>query len=714
MLKKFSNVKYVIAFIVLETLVFFYFFTHFNADKNEQLAQKTENLQTQYHASFNAYSLLSKTLFSEVISSPDIIEIFKDAYSSDEKQREIIRNRLFLKTVPIFEKLKKQNLRQLHFHLPDGTSFLRLHKPEVFGDKLFDIRPTVKTANTDLQYVEGFEAGRHYSGFRFVFPLFYKSRHIGSVDTSISFNGIEKEMEKLFAGNYMFVIKKDVVLSKVYKKAQGNFPGSNISDEYLIEKTEVQDDNNGHIGNIGEDTILRIAGQLKDRVAEDLRKEKAFAVYTKIDRDYYTAAFLPIKNIYGVTEAYIINFEKDPAIEAFEKNFYISLILATLMVSAVLSFVYIVEKKKKLTEEQNNLLYTTIDSLPYPFYVVDINNYTVIMANTAACNGELPPHITCHQLTHHSETPCGQNDHPCPLEKALETKKPVIVEHTHFDGQGNIKNVEVHGYPILDSSGNVVKFIEYSINITERKKLEEERSKTQKLESIAILAGGLAHDFNNLLQGILGYTAFARMQTNPGDKIFSMLSKAEESAYKAIELSNRLLTFSKGGEPMRKIMSISEVINESVCLLPEDLAINCQFRVTGDLYPVEIDEKQIKQAIHNIIANAQEAMPEGGFVRISAENVTVSEKDKLSLKDGNYVRLSISDQGIGIPEEHLAKIFDPYYTTKSLGSQKGAGLGLAICHSIIKKHDGAIAVKSVKGVGTTFEVYLPACQNKQA
>jgi PAS domain S-box-containing protein len=250
-------------------------------------------------------------------------------------------------------------------------------------------------------------------------------------------------------------------------------------------------------------------------------------------------------------------------------------------------------------------------------------------------------------------------------------------------------------------------------DITEHKRMEEELLKVQKLESMGILAGGIAHDFNNLLTGILGNVSLIRMYMDPEDnKTYNRLSEAEKACLRAQDLTQQLLTFSKGGAPVKRVISIEELIKDSATFAVSGSDVRCEFYISEDLWMVEVDEGQISQVINNVVINADQAMPEGGVIRLKAKNINRGELiahssyegDGLPLKGERYVKVTIEDEGIGIPKEHLTKIFDPYFTTK----QRGSGLGLAAAYSIIKKHDGYIAVESKLEVGTKFYIYLPA------
>ena len=241
-------------------------------------------------------------------------------------------------------------------------------------------------------------------------------------------------------------------------------------------------------------------------------------------------------------------------------------------------------------------------------------------------------------------------------------------------------------------------------DISDHKRLEEEILKAQKLESVGLLAGGIAHDFNNILTTIIGNIAMAKMQVASEDELFEMLSEAEMASLRAQALTKQLLTFAKGGVPVKEIASIRDIIKESCLFVLRGSKSSVEFSISEDLLPAEVDAGQISQVINNIVINANQAMPEGGVIQVKAENLTIDDRHGLPLKPGRYIRIAIKDQGLGISEKHLAKVFDPYFTTKQVGS----GLGLTVTYSIIKNHDGHIAVESQLGVGTTFHIYLPA------
>ena len=286
-----------------------------------------------------------------------------------------------------------------------------------------------------------------------------------------------------------------------------------------------------------------------------------------------------------------------------------------------------------------------------------------------------------------------------------------VYEKEYIRKDGTIFPVELQAYAIQDGDGNINSLWAVARDITERKKMEQHTLKSQRLESIGILAGGIAHDFNNLLGGIFGYIELARKNVNENkyDNVLKYLSKLMTMFYRAKDLSQQLLTFSKGGHPVSKNQSLIPILKHSSEFSLSGSNVKRNISVPDDLWDVCVDENQIGQVIDNIVINAKQAMPDGGEITVMARNVPHGETLPLGLKARPYVCFSIADNGIGISAENLTKIFDPFFTTKP----KGSGLGLATVYSIIKRHEGEIEVKSQPNLGTTFIIYLPASTKRE-
>jgi two-component system, cell cycle sensor histidine kinase and response regulator CckA len=268
--------------------------------------------------------------------------------------------------------------------------------------------------------------------------------------------------------------------------------------------------------------------------------------------------------------------------------------------------------------------------------------------------------------------------------------------------------VESKGHIFRDDAGRPLRMIGTNLDVTVRKQAEKDRLVLGKLESTGILAGGIAHDFNNLLAGILMNLEMAQSSdSSPQDVAISLL-EAKHAVLAAKVLTQQLITFSRGGASIRQATDMGAVLKEAVPLALSGSNVRSEISLAADLWRVEVDVGQIGQVIRNLVLNAREAMPGGGVVSLRAENVVLSPGSSPALAPGEYVLIRVTDQGCGIAPEVLPKIFDPYFSTKLRGTQKGMGLGLTICHSVVQKHAGAITVESTQGAGTTFHVFLPA------
>jgi PAS domain S-box-containing protein len=366
------------------------------------------------------------------------------------------------------------------------------------------------------------------------------------------------------------------------------------------------------------------------------------------------------------------------------------------------------EAEEALRVSEKNLK-TILYSVNVGILVVDVETHLIVDVNDRAVEmighpREQIVNSVCHRYI-------------CPAE---EGRCPVTDLGQEVDNsEGILLGAKGEKIPIIKtvvsaSLENRKRLIESFVDIRDRKQMEEERLKIHKLESLGTLAGGIAHDFNNLLGAILGNVALAKRYSNPREKIFHLLDNAEKISLRAGDLTKQFITFSRGGEPFRKIAFIGEAVRNAASFALSGSSVRCESRIPGDLWPVEVDEGQMRQVIHNMAINAREAMPEGGLLTLSARNVSLGAEEIPPLPGGRYVMISVEDAGVGIPESDLAKIFDPYFSTKERGNQKGMGLGLTTCYSIVRNHEGLITVESTVGKGTVFNIYLPSSDTKSS
>ena len=293
-----------------------------------------------------------------------------------------------------------------------------------------------------------------------------------------------------------------------------------------------------------------------------------------------------------------------------------------------------------------------------------------------------------------------------PVQKVIESGQIIgLANNTKLirkDGKEFV--IADSGAPIISKTGEVIGVVLVFRDITEKRRMHQEILKIQKLESLGVLAGGIAHDFNNFLTGIIGNLSLVKLDITPQSKVYDSVKNMESAALRAKDLTQQLLTFSKGGKPVKSVVHLPDLVTESVAFALRGSNLKCHYAFKPDLELVEVDEGQIGQVLNNLVINAVQATPQGGVVTVSAENVVVGVDNPMNLRPGKYVKLALTDQGTGIPKGHIDRIFDPYFSTK----QKGSGLGLTVAYSIIDKHDGRITAESELGAGATFHLFLPA------
>ncbi len=369
----------------------------------------------------------------------------------------------------------------------------------------------------------------------------------------------------------------------------------------------------------------------------------------------------------------------------------------------------ITERKRAEEElrESKNLITSVIENIPLMIFLKESKDLRFVLFNHAGeellgydrksllgkNNLDLfPPEQAVHFMAKDREVLDGEiGILDIPEEAILTAKKGTRLLHT--------KKI------CLKSPDGTVKYLlGISEDITERKKHEKEILKIEKLESLGILAGGIAHDFNNILTGIVGNLSFAQVFLDITHKSYKPIAEAIKAAARAGDLAHQLLTFARGGEPVKKLLSVQRIVNENVFLALHGSNIIGTVNIPDSIHAVEADEGQMSQVLHNITINATQAMSSGGTLTVTAKNVALADNNEFSLSPGPYICLTISDQGCGMSSDILEKIFDPYFTTKSAGT----GLGLASTHSIISRHGGYIGASSVIGEGTTFTIYLPS------
>lgn len=695
--------------------------TYFYFDKqsydnliNNYNSKIINEFETGYNSIYKVFENTSKTLYSAYITNNEILEmLYKGMYlkKNEDKYRKLLET----KFSSIYEELKKIGFTQIHFHTRDGYSFLRMHKPNKYGDYLADVRPTIKQIIHEHKYISGYEVGVHEGGFRFIFPLFYNDIYIGSVETSVPIENYLKYLSNELKSQFTVIYHGDALKS---------------IDKFLFDKKfkKISESNDLYFD-------INLPNSILDKYALEIIKKdlykgdahiKPFAINFEEDKKMCSLIFIPLNGVDGHYIGHIVKHIDSPELRVIKRDFYYKIVSSSTIFIFVTAFIiFVILRNKKLSKEitLRKKVQNDLENINKKFEIV-IKTSGQIIYDYNLDTGEIKGYGAIKETLGYSEEEFSsgiyanfkQFYHP----EDIESVNKFINSIADKGSKGHIT------YRLKRKDGSFATFQDEATfahfdterhifgvmkDITEKIAMEEHLKRAQQLEAIGILAGGIAHDFNNYLSGIYNYLEVLRLSCQD-PKIDSITGKIIGSLSRAKSLTSQLLTFSKGGEPVIKIFNIKKLV-ENIA----DFALSgssLKYTITSDdnLLCSLGDENQIGQVIENILINARQAVESNGEIKIELKNISNDEAVRFfhntGLKNDNYVLITISDNGKGINEENLDKIFQPFFTTKS----KGHGLGLSIAYNIIKKHNGDITVKSQPNEGTTFYIAIKATNEK--
>lgn len=619
------------------------------------------------------------------------------------------RDKLQELSLPFLKIFKEENpyFSTLSWVLPDNTAFLLVHKPEKYGMKVSAMRPDIASANREHRQVEGFASSPIGLQYRIVNPVNFHNQHLGVIqfglDDSFFIDTLYEKLHipvVLVIPNDTFASIKDSTLPTLKGK------------EFTIQSRQIK---------LFRDSSTAIDWKL-DKQQIRLR-----------DQDYVLMKVFTLDNYAKDPQAFIfVAIDISDQREAFKQQ--LILIIAFGSVLMLLSFLILyfsygslvkqisglqiveqvnraleekVAERTRALQESEQYLISIFNAPSEAIFVHDSKTFAILDVNQAMMKMFGVNHDEAIQF---SIGEFSLNEYPFTQEQAAEKIQLAIHEGPQiFEWMARKKNGELFWAEVsltLTEFGDHSHVIAVVRNIDARKKLEEEILKTKKLESVGVLAGGIAHDFNNILSAILGNVELASLIVGKDHEAFPLLLDAQKASSRATKLTQQLLTFAKGGQPVKETTSLPQLIKESADFVLRGSSVSCSYDFPKDLKLVNVDTGQFSQVIQNLIINAIHAMPKGGCVDIYCSNIENSGQDIAGLPPGSYVKIVVHDTGTGISSNIVDKVFDPYFSTKP----EGSGLGLAICHSIIKKHNGHIEVQSTPGEGSSFTLILPASE----
>ncbi|QOX79458.1 diguanylate cyclase [Trichlorobacter lovleyi] len=462
-----------ILFVLLLELLALAGIRYLYLDRREAFLKSGYNeMVHSYQSVFETYELFSRAVFNETINKPAVINLMQQASRADRQQQERLRQQLHAMMLPSYRELLQNHLNQIHFHLPDLTSFLRMHRPAVFGDNLASVRPALVVANKRHAYVSGFEVGRHEGGFRFIFPLFKDDDgFVGTVETSISFDSFTTQLRRRFAGEYMLLIKSDLTSQRLFNNVQSRMVPSPFSNGFL--QAPITDDT--HKDHLSSFEIHTVAAAVRTEFERAQAANRPVALAAGLKDSTVSVYLLPLTNIEGTPEAFLVQLNRDEKLQSLKEGYAIAAWSASLVALLGGGLMVSLYQRARAMRSLNRLFHQAIDALPYPFHIIDTRTYQVRVANRQSAKGvEHLEGKTCHALSQGCAETCGSSEHPCPIQMVLETGAAAVVEHSRYDENGEKKIVEIHGYPMQDEQGTITQCIEYVVDVTERRQLEQQ------------------------------------------------------------------------------------------------------------------------------------------------------------------------------------------------------------------------------------------------
>jgi signal transduction histidine kinase/CheY-like chemotaxis protein len=629
------------------------------------------------------------------------------------------RDTLYSLTLPLYKALKRENryLQVMHFHLPDGSSFLRMQNPKQSDADLTVTRPALQYVHRERKSLTCYEIGIDGPYYRIIQPVFYKGSFAGVLELGIRTHSVLESLQKHIS-NPLTTFFIDDKWRKVTKPLEHKFLkfkkyALNTHNDALYKQlpSDLDLSQDNQRVTLGEKSYLLHAYPIfNDFKGEPIGgfvvlQDISSALNAKRTFIFQSLTFSCFLMIIALLVLYFTFGKLIDKLEMSQSKLEKTILKLGIEIKERKKTALKLYKSKKEWERTFDATGDVVTIMNSELQIIKANQtaYKMLNAKPGTLEGKF-----CYDVFSNRSSPCDG----CP---ALATTINREINYAEIEHQNLEKSFLITTAPVPDENGKFSHVVHIAKDITELKELETQLRQAQKMEAIGTLAGGIAHDFNNILTAIYGYTQLAMMKAGDNEKITRDLTQVTNATGRATDLVKQILTFSRKTEQKKRPIQISPIVKEALKLLRSSIPtkieikqnITCQRNILAD-------PTQIHQIIMNLTTNAYHSMMEtGGIIGVSLEDVTIAEKgviSELEIKPGKYVRLEVSDTGCGMDEDLKEKIFDPYFTTKETG--KGTGLGLAVVHGIVTSHLGLVHVYSEVGQGTTFHVYLPIIEQK--
>jgi two-component system, sensor histidine kinase and response regulator len=686
-------------FLIIQSIIVYLVYKDNQIKVQTHLDNASKIIDIEYDVIYNSYKKLLKCIYDETINQDSVKKLVHESY--DEKNTDTNRKKLQQLLSASYERFKTQNIRQLHFHDTNNHSFLRMHKPEKFGDDLSDIRYSVKFVNTHKQSVDGFEEGRVHNGFRFVFPLFYDETHIGSAEASLSSGAFSQELEDSFALKSIFAIRKDIVAKKVWGEYKGNYDVAPFSDQFLLDKSYFS----------AKSLDATIFQKLKKQIQDLLDSKETFSTYVKIMDAYYVISFKPVTNVEGIKAvAYLITYQEDDALKSIITTSYTYLLIFSIL--NVLTFLLIYRSRiGKLKIEDEHKKQEFILNNQEDIVVLSDREKNIVQINEKFF--EIFDYKDKYEFIHH---------HTCVCDLFLERDGYISAKDLDaiLDDDSHIYKalmVDKHGnervFKVMHKKITLRNDTFYLKTISDITELEDAiKASHDMMVAKAMFMANMSHEIRTPMNAIIGFTQLLiHQKLEP--KVAKYIKIIDTSAKNLLSIINDVLDFSKlesGAMHLDNIdVDIRSEILKNLALFDlrcSEKSINFEKNLDDSLSQcIHIDIYKLNQVISNLLSNA---------IKFTDVHGTITFEAKIIAK---RLYLSVKDTGIGIAEDRLDKVFEEFTQADSSTTRKygGTGLGLSISRSIVEMMGGELKIKSTLLIGSTFyfDVNFEECKGEE-
>lgn len=669
-----------------------------------RLAEQTSVAATTYRASVAMFHLTTETFIRHVVQRPEVLEIFARGQSGPERQRSLARGALYRLLAPAYADLDRHGIHQLHFHTPDNRSFLRFHAPDKFDDELSKIRPSVRMVNADSQAVFGFEIGRHGLGFRYLYPLLYHGRHIGSVETGVTFRAISDAMTGIDPGReYLLTLRRDLVERKIFSEQRSLYIDSPVHAAFLIEDPAL----NIPGAPPSSSPVLRQLNEqlrLRPEVQSGMLTGEPFSLALTDDSDDWAISFVPARNISGENVAYLIAYSRIPEFAELRREHHLSQALLSLVLAGLASLSWRLLTVHRTLRRDARQLQAITETIADGLYVMNRRG-EIVLVNPAFGkilgyqHDEILGRVG-HDLFHVHAGSYEMPQAECPIILATQAGGVYHGEELFRHKNGQLLTVELDCQPLHLADGTAGSVTAFR-DISERKAAQLRLLESDRIKGEFIATA--SHELRTPLAVIQGYLELLLAgEELSAEQVREIEAVVYDKALALGKIVEDLLDVSRieTGRSFHLDCNDVDIVREVSAIIEQfrKEAPKRRFALSLPATPVMLclDKFKIVQVLENLLNNAIKFSPAGTAIRVVGERVA----DRFELR--------VIDQGIGISLEHQPHIFDKFHRIDNSDTAvAGFGLGLYLARKIVEAHQGELRVESELGQGSTFILSLP-------